>query len=164
MTIAMAGRSWTIAMPVPKGRARQVTESTRVRDSMGPFLVWDPGRVSRLSDCRRSPRTMAFVVFRIFLRHAANRFEAVKKQIDEDLASGRMPKRKVLPVDFVRRRALWLPKEARYDWIMEQAATRDSDLPALVTSAMNAIEAHFEPLQGVLRRTTAPSSRKCSRI
>lgn len=40
----------------------------------------------------------------IFLRHAANRFDAAKKQIDEEQASGKMPKRKVLPADFVRRR------------------------------------------------------------
>ncbi len=86
----------------------------------------------------------------IFLRHAANRFDAARKQIEDDQASGRTPKRKVLPADFVRRRALWLPKEARYDWIMDQAATRGSDLPALVTGAMTAIETHFEPLQGVL--------------
>ncbi len=86
----------------------------------------------------------------IFLRHAANRFEAARKQIEEDQASGRMPKRKVMPADFVRRRALWLPKEARYDWIMERAATGDTDLPALVTAAMNAIETDFEPLSGVL--------------
>jgi type I restriction enzyme M protein len=86
----------------------------------------------------------------IFLRHAANRFAAAKRQIDDDQASGKTPKRKVLPADFVRRRALWLPPEARYDWIMEQAATRGSDLPALVTAAMNAIEAFFEPLQGIL--------------
>ncbi len=86
----------------------------------------------------------------IFLRHAANRFAAAQKQIDEDQAAGRMPKRKVIPQDYVRRRALWLPPEARYDWIMEQAATREADLPALVTTAMNAIEATFEPLQGVL--------------
>lgn len=84
----------------------------------------------------------------IFLRHAANRFDAARKQIEADQASGKMPKRKAVPADFVRRRALWLPKEARYDWIMEQASTQD--LPTLVTAAMNAIEAKFEPLQGVL--------------
>ena len=32
----------------------------------------------------------------IFLRHAANRFEAAAKQVQ---ASGKMPKRKVLPAD-----------------------------------------------------------------
>ncbi|HEY4640143.1 MAG TPA: N-6 DNA methylase [Thermoanaerobaculia bacterium] len=86
----------------------------------------------------------------IFLRHAANRFAAAQKQIEEDQAAGRMPKRKVIPQDYVRRRSLWLPSEARYDWIMEQAATRAADLPALVTAAMHAIEASFQPLLGVL--------------
>src|SRR5262245_65948663 len=42
----------------------------------------------------------------IFLRHAANRFEAATRQIEEDQAAGRMPKRKVQPADYVRRRAL----------------------------------------------------------
>lgn len=55
----------------------------------------------------------------IFLRHAANRFAAAKQHIEADKAEGRMPKRKILPADYVRRRALWLPEEARYDWIME---------------------------------------------
>jgi type I restriction enzyme M protein len=86
----------------------------------------------------------------IFLRHAANRFEFATKQIQEDQAAGRMPKRKVLPADYLRRRALWLPEKARYDWIMEQAAIRGSDLPKIVTEAMTAIESDFEPLQGVL--------------
>jgi type I restriction enzyme M protein len=39
---------------------------------------------------------------------------------------------------------------ARYDWIMQQAATSGSDLPTLVTEAMTAIEAEFKPLDGVL--------------
>jgi type I restriction enzyme M protein len=56
----------------------------------------------------------------------------------------------VLGVIFLSRRALWLPETARYDWIMEQAAVSGSDLPRLVTDAMTAIEAAFEPLTGVL--------------
>ena len=86
----------------------------------------------------------------IFLRHAANRFEEATRQIEEDQASGQMPKRKVVPADYLRRRALWLPQSARYDWIMQQAATSGADLPKLVTEAMSAIEAEFEPLQNVL--------------
>jgi type I restriction enzyme M protein len=86
----------------------------------------------------------------IFLRHAANRFEAATRLIEEDKAAGRMPKRKVLPEDYLRRRALWLPEEARYDWIMQKAAISGSDLPKLITDAMTAIEAKFEPLLGVL--------------
>src|SRR5262245_55810931 len=86
----------------------------------------------------------------IFLRHAANRFEAATKQIQEDQAAGRMPKRAPINADYVRRRALWLPERARYDVIMDKAATSGSDLPKLVIEAMTAIEDEFEPLQGVL--------------
>jgi hypothetical protein len=86
----------------------------------------------------------------IFLRHAANRFEAAGKQIEEDQAAGQMPMRKVQPADYLRRRALWLPEAARYNVIMQQAATSGIDLPTLVTEAMKAIEKEFEPLQGVL--------------
>jgi len=55
----------------------------------------------------------------IFLRHAANRFDAATKQIAEDRAAGRMPDRPVQPADYIRRRALWLPECARFDWIMQ---------------------------------------------
>ncbi|MDE2321859.1 MAG: N-6 DNA methylase [candidate division NC10 bacterium] len=86
----------------------------------------------------------------IFLRHAANRFDTAHRQIEADQASGKMPKRKVLPADYIARRALYLPENTRYDWIMQQAAVSGSDLPKLITEAMTAIEAEFEPLQGVL--------------
>lgn len=86
----------------------------------------------------------------IFLRHAANRFEAAHRQIEANQASGKMPKRKVLPADCIARRSLYLPEKAQYDWIMRQAAVSGADLPCLVTEAMTAIEAEFEPLVGVL--------------
>jgi len=86
----------------------------------------------------------------IFLRHAANRFEAAHRQIEADQASGKMPKRKVLPADYIARRSLYLPEEAGYDWIMQQAAVSGADLPRLVTEAMTAIETEFEPLLGIL--------------
>jgi len=59
----------------------------------------------------------------IFLRHAANRFEAATRHIEADQAAGRMPRRSLFPADYLRRRALRLPEVARYDWIMQQAAT-----------------------------------------
>lgn len=86
----------------------------------------------------------------IFLRHAANRFEVAQRQIEADQASGKMPKRKVLPADYIARRSLYLPEKARFDWIMQQAAVSGADLPKLVTDAMTAIEEAFEPLIGVL--------------
>lgn len=86
----------------------------------------------------------------IFLRHAENRFVAATEQIEADKAAGRMPKRKVIDQDYVRRRALPLPEEARFDWIMRMATSGEKPLPALVTDAMRAIEKKFAPLQGVL--------------
>ena len=86
----------------------------------------------------------------IFLRHAANRFDAAHRQIEADQASGKMPKRKVLPADYIARRSLYLPEKARYDWIMQQAAVGGADLTKLITEAMTAIEAEFDPLLGVL--------------
>lgn len=86
----------------------------------------------------------------IFLRHAANRFDEATRQIEADQAGGKMPNRPVQPDDYFRRRSLWLPESARFDWIMENATAGGSDLPALVTSAMTAIEDSFEPLRGVL--------------
>src|SRR5438034_2511801 len=86
----------------------------------------------------------------IFLRHAANRFDVAAKQIQEDQASGTMPKRKILPADYIRRRALWLPEIARYDYIMAKATNDPAGLPALVTEAMNAVEADLAPLSRVL--------------
>src|SRR3954454_12247050 len=58
----------------------------------------------------------------IFLRHAANRFEAAKSQIEAEQASGKAPKRPIQPADYVRRRALYLPEEARFDFIMKKAS------------------------------------------
>lgn len=86
----------------------------------------------------------------IFLRHAANRFEAAHRQIEADRASGKMPRRKIQPADYIARRALYLPEQSRFDWIMQQAGGGGTDLPKLIIEAMKAIEEEFEPLQGVL--------------
>jgi type I restriction enzyme M protein len=91
----------------------------------------------------------------IFLRHAANRFDAATKQIEADIASGKMPRRKVTSADYISRRSLYLPEQSRYDWIMQQAALSGSDLPKLVTDAMVAIENEFPPLVDVLPRDYA---------
>lgn len=86
----------------------------------------------------------------IFLRHAANRFDAATRQMEQDRASGKMPKRKVLPADYIARRSLYLPEKARYDWIMLEASLGKNDLTQLVTDAMTAIEDEFQPLKSVL--------------
>jgi len=83
----------------------------------------------------------------IFLRQAGNRFDAATRQIQDDQAAGRMPKRSVRKEDYLKRRALYLPEKARYDAILGRPR---SDLGRAVTEAMNAIEDDFPPLAGVL--------------
>ncbi|HEY7153452.1 MAG TPA: N-6 DNA methylase, partial [Gemmataceae bacterium] len=84
----------------------------------------------------------------IFLRHAANRFEAATRQIQDDQAAGRMPKRAAVKADYIKRRALPLPQKARYDALL--SIPKDADLGQVLVEAMNAIEEEFPPLKGVL--------------
>ena len=84
----------------------------------------------------------------IFLRHATNRYYAAMAAIEEDMAAGKMPERPLVEADFTRRRALMLPKAARYDVLIEMP--KDGNLGAAVTSAMEAVEDHFSPLAGQL--------------
>ena len=88
----------------------------------------------------------------IFLRHAANRFDAAKAAIEAEQAAGKMPKRPLQPADYVKRRALYLPESAHFDFIIKKASEGGTDLPKLITAAMEAIEESFPPLKAVLPR------------
>jgi type I restriction enzyme M protein len=84
----------------------------------------------------------------IFLRHASNRYQDALKAIEADQASGKMPKRPLVQGDFIKRRALMLPEEARYDSLLRLPS--DTSLGGALVDAMNAVEASFEPLAGQL--------------
>ena len=86
----------------------------------------------------------------IFLRHATNRYYEAITAIKEDRAAGRMPNRALVEADFTKRRALMLPKTARYDVLLSLA--KDGNLGAAVNAAMEDIEGHFPPLTGQLPR------------
>ena len=80
----------------------------------------------------------------IFLRHATNRYDAAGREIEADRAAGKMPKRTLVKGDFLKRRALMLPKEARYDELLK--LPKGTNLGTALVEAMNAIERDFEPL------------------
>ena len=84
----------------------------------------------------------------LFLRHATNRYYAAREDIAADQAAGRMPKRPLRDADFTQRRAMNLPKAARYDVILEQP--KDGSLGHALVAAMEAVEARFPPLAGQL--------------
>jgi type I restriction enzyme M protein len=84
----------------------------------------------------------------IFLRHATNRYDEAVRQIEADQVAGAMPKRPLVKGDFLKRRALKLPPEARYGTLLELPT--GANLGAAIVKAMDAIERDFEPLKGQL--------------
>ena len=84
----------------------------------------------------------------ICLRQVTNRYYAARREIERDMAAGRMPRRPLIDADFSRRRAMNLPEAARYDVFLE--SRKDGTLGAAVTAAMEAMEARFPPLAGQL--------------
>src|SRR3954470_14336547 len=84
----------------------------------------------------------------IFLRHATNRYDDAVRQIAADQAAGKMPRRAPIKADFLKRRALMLPQEARYDELRKLPT--GTNVGAALVKAMDAIEHDFEPLRNQL--------------
>jgi type I restriction enzyme M protein len=84
----------------------------------------------------------------IFLRHATNRYDAAAAQIAADQSAGKMPKRPLVKGDFLKRRALMLPRESRYDELLK--LPKGAKLGSGLVKAMEAVEYDFEPLKGQL--------------
>jgi type I restriction enzyme M protein len=84
----------------------------------------------------------------IFLRHATNRYDDAVRQIAADQAAGKMARRTPIKADFLKRRALMLPREARYAEL--RGLPKGTNLGTALVKAMDAIERDFEPLLNVL--------------
>jgi type I restriction enzyme M protein len=89
----------------------------------------------------------------IFLRHATNRYNEALQDIEAEQAAGSMPKRPLTAADFKKRRALMLPKEARYDELVQ--LPKGADLGKALVDAMEAVERDFQPLKEVLPKDYA---------
>lgn len=84
----------------------------------------------------------------IFLRHATNRFNAVKTEIENSLPSRGGKKRPITKDDFKGKSAIFLPTEAQYDRILN--LVENADIGKAINAAMKAIEDESSLLQGVL--------------
>lgn len=82
----------------------------------------------------------------IFLRFADQKFEAVAKTL-ESKSSRRDPG----PDDYKAKGVVYLPPEARWDYLKSLA--EGADVGAAINSAMNLIEEHNEDLKGILPKT-----------
>lgn len=124
--------------------------------------LWESADLLRAGSKLTSNQYCMPVLGLIFLRYAYSRYKKVEAQIlkDRPTRGGR-----VMPVeasDFVAKSALFLPKEARYDYLVnlpediKTAAIKDKDgnilnsLGAVVNNAMLLIEDQSQQLIGVL--------------
>ena len=127
--------------------------------------LWDSADILRANSKLTAHQYCMPVLGLIFLRYAYNRYKMVEVEILKERPSrgGR-----VVPVeasDFTAKSALYLPKEAQYDYLLnlpEDISTanlinkdgnRMSSLGEAVNNAMNLIEEQSEQLVGVLPKT-----------
>src|ERR1017187_10845425 len=87
--------------------------------------LWEAADNLRANSHKSSSEYCMPVLGVISLRHATNRYDAARREIAQDQASGKMPKRPLNKADFLKRRALMLPKEARYDELMRLPKAED---------------------------------------
>ena len=127
--------------------------------------LWESADLLRASSKLNSNQYCMPVLGLIFLRYAYSRYKIVEQEILKDRPSrgGR-----VMPVeasDFAEKSALFLPKEAQYDYLVNlpenivSAGIKNKDgqlvtsIGAVVNNAMSLIEEQSEQLIGVLPKT-----------
>jgi type I restriction enzyme M protein len=128
-----------------EGRTVSFATLKKVEDAL-----WEAADQLRANSKLTSSEYCMPVLGVIFLRHATNRYAAAVRAIEADQAAGTMPKRALVKSDFLKRRALMLPREARYETIL--ALPKDEKLGPALIGAMDAIENQFEALKGQLPR------------
>ena len=85
----------------------------------------------------------------IFLRHAFNRFENAKEEIEEALpVHPQRGRRLVTKDDFLQAKAIFLPDNARWDYIA--GLPEGKDVGEELDEAMRSMERDYEVLSGVL--------------
>ncbi|QTA84217.1 type I restriction-modification system subunit M [Desulfonema magnum] len=84
----------------------------------------------------------------IFLRHAFNRFKTVKEKIEANLPSRGGRKRRIIKADFEKENAIFLPENARFDFLAE--LPEDETPGKAINDAMKIIEEEYENLKGAL--------------
>ncbi len=85
----------------------------------------------------------------IFLRHAYNRFQKVKAEVEKDLPVH--PQRGIRPLtkkDFEEQNSMFLPDKAQFDYLV--SLPESVDIGDAIDNAMKLIEEEYDNLKGVL--------------
>lgn len=98
----------------------------------------------------------------IFLRHAFNRYEKVKVEVEKDLPfhpqRGRRP---VTKKDFEERNAMYLPEKSQYEYLVN--LPESADIGEAIDNAMKLIEEEYDNLKGVLPKNYSIFSKELLR-
>ncbi|AEI49865.1 type I restriction-modification system subunit M [Runella slithyformis] len=87
----------------------------------------------------------------IFLRHAYNRFQKIKVEVEKDLPTHpQRGKRPLNKKDFEAKNAMFLPETAQFDYLVN--LPESADIGEAIDDAMKAIEDEYDNLKGVLPR------------
>ena len=85
----------------------------------------------------------------IFLRHAYNRFQKVKVEVEKDLpVHPQRGRQAVTKQDFEERNAMFLPYKAQFDYLV--SLPESIDIGEAIDNAMKLIEDEYDNLKGVL--------------
>ena len=117
--------------------------------------LWEAADQLRANSKRTATEYSKPVLGLIFLRHATNRYEQVKAEIEANLPSRGGKKRAITPEDFKGKAAIYLPPEAHYDHLLGLPETAEADINEAVNRAMRLIEEQVEMLRGVLPKAYA---------
>ncbi len=85
----------------------------------------------------------------IFLRHAYNRFQKVKVEVEKDLPVH--PQRGIRPLtkkDFEEHNSMFLPDKSQFDYLV--SLPESADIGEAIDTAMKLIEDEYDSLKGVL--------------
>lgn len=85
----------------------------------------------------------------IFLRHAYNRFQKVKVEVEKTLPSHpQRGKRPLTKKDFEEQNSMFLPEKSQFDYLV--SLPESTDIGEAIDNAMKLIEDEYENLKGVL--------------
>lgn len=113
--------------------------------------LWESADLLRAGSKLTSSQYCMPVLALLFLRYAYSRFKMVEAEIQENRPSrgGRvMP---VEPSDFAAKSALYLPREAQFDYLVN--LSDDQPLGEAVNRAMTLVEEQSEQLTGILPKS-----------
>lgn len=90
----------------------------------------------------------------IFLRHAYNRFQKVKIDVEKDLPTHpQRGKRPLTKKDFEEKNSMFLPDKAQFDYLV--SLPESADIGEAIDNAMKLIEDEYDNLKGVLPKNFA---------